>query len=128
MESKFISRIFKLTFVLALIAGLIIGFYYSYVEALGVISGAFWAMANVYFLKKVLEEWLKIEKRNYFLFYAFLQLKFPLLYLIGYALIKVKLFPILTLVVGGSLMFLAIFFLGIQRAILDKDSQTKGIV
>ena len=126
MESNFILQVIKVTFYLTMIVSPVIGYYMNEDNALGVLLGSFWGMANIYFLKKSLKEWLKVGHRNYLLFYTFIQLKFPLLYLAGYGLLKV--FPALYLVVGSSLPFAAIFFLGLYRAITEESSQTKGLV
>jgi len=126
IENNFISQVLKVTLILAVGATLIVGLYLNNEDALGVLFGSFWGMANIYFLKKSLEELLKAGDRNYLLFYTFMQLKFPLLYLAGYGLLKVL--PAMYLVIGSSLPFASIFILGIYRAITEESSQTKGLV
>jgi hypothetical protein len=120
MENKFISHIFKLTFCLALCAFFAMGFYQSFLEAAGILAGAGWSLANVYFLKKFLQEWLTQQPRDNWKAFIFLQIKFPILYLIGYVLLRLKLFPTFTLVIGFSLIFLAILLFGLQKIFLDK--------
>ena len=125
MERNFVSQSLKLTFPLAIIAFMAVGLYSDFFDGAGLFLGALWGMANVFFLKKSLESLLKTETRNGLLFFIFLQLKFPLLYVAGYFLLKA--FSPLYLVLGSSLVFISIFMLGIYLAISDKGSQTKGL-
>jgi hypothetical protein len=125
MENNFVSHAIKLTFPLAVFVSLVLGFCFNFFDASGVLLGAFWGMANVYCLKKSLENLLKTETRNGWLFFIFLQIKFPMLYLIGYFLLKV--FSPLYLALGSTLVFVSILMLGIYLAIFDKSSQTKGL-
>lgn len=122
MENNFVATVIKTTISLTIIASLSIGIYAGFSDGLAVFFGASWGMANLYFIKISLEKWLVPENRDHLMLFAFLQLKFPLLYLAGYGLLK--LFSPLYLVVGSSLIFLALFILGIYRAM----NQTKGLV
>ncbi len=122
MENNFISRVIKVTLILALAAYLITGIYAGFSLGMAVLLGAFWGMANLYFIKISFEKWLAPGNRDHLMLFAFLQLKFPLLYLAGYGLLKV--FSPLYLVMGSSLIFLAILFLGIYKVM----TQTKGLV
>lgn len=122
MENNFISYVIKVTLLLAIAATMITGLYAGFSEAMGILLGSFWGMANLYFIKISLEKWLVSGTRDHLVLFAFLQLKFPLLYLAGYGLLKV--FSPLYLIAGSSLIFLAIFFLGIYKAM----TQTKGLV
>lgn len=128
MTNNFVSKVVCTTWVLAFLVYLYMGFRGGFFESLGILLGAFWGMANIYFLKKTLEEWLKMGSRDYLKFFTFLQIKFIVLYAVGYALLSVKIFSPLSLLSGSSLIFLAIFLLGIYQAILDKASQKKGLI
>ena len=122
MENNFIARIMKVTLVLASATCFITGLYAGTSQGIGVLLGAFWGMANLYFMKISIEKWLVPGNRDHWVLFALLQLKFPLLYLGGYGLLKA--FPPLYLILGSSLVFLAIFFLGIYKMM----TQTKGLV
>ncbi|HEV8051587.1 MAG TPA: hypothetical protein VGP47_03765 [Parachlamydiaceae bacterium] len=122
MENNFITQVIKITFLLALAAFLITGFYVDFFQASGVFLGAFWGIANIYFIKISLEKWLDAKTRDHLMLFAFLQLKFPLLYLVGYGLLKM--FSPLYLILGSSLIFIAVLILGIYKA----TTQTKGLV
>jgi hypothetical protein len=48
-------------------------------------------------------------------------LKFPLLYLVGYLLLKSSLFPVLSLVVGFTLIFAVIVLKALGRLLLSLE-------
>jgi hypothetical protein len=122
MENNFIGNTLKITLALALATSLITTFYSGIFDAAGLLLGALWGMANLYFIKVSLEKWLAPGARDHLVLFAFLQLKFPLLYLAGYGLLKI--FSPLYLILGSSLIFLAVLFLGIYKM----TTQTKGLV
>lgn len=113
MDHKLISNILILSTILAFSAFLAAGFYTNFFDAFGILAGTGWGCLNFFFLKKLLQEWLKIDSRDFLKFYTMIAIKFPLLYLIGYGVLRWKLFPILNLLLGFSLIFIAIFMLGI---------------
>ncbi len=122
MENKLISSIMMLSVILAFSLFILVGFYTSFFEALGILTGTAWGCINIYFLKKLLEELLKIGSRNGLKFYTMIGIKFPLLYLMGYGILKWNLFPLLTLVLGFSLIFIAIFLIGLTTLFTRQEN------
>jgi hypothetical protein len=125
MDNKLMNDINKTTALLVVIAYFFFGYYQNFFDAIGILLGAGWGIANIFFLKKTLEEWLLPKDRNNLIFYTLLQIKFPLLYLIGYGLLWMRIFSVLSLLIGFSLVFIAIFLLGLVN-IFDKTKTTSG--
>jgi hypothetical protein len=114
MEHRFFRMVLNLTIGLAFFCFLILGLYQNFLLATGILWGAGWGLLNLYFLKKMLLEWLKLQGRNRLRLFFILQVKFPFLYLIGYGLLKLKLFSPFIFLMGFNLIFLAIFIITLQ--------------
>ncbi|WP_042281314.1 hypothetical protein [Candidatus Protochlamydia sp. R18] len=126
MEINFIFRLIKMTLFLAILASLFVYCYIDLSTSLGILSGACWACLNIYFLKMLLEEYLKLTSLNVLKFYTWIGIKFPLIYLTGYWLIKTQFFSVISLMSGFSLLFIAIFILGIAKIIFEKVKEKVG--
>jgi hypothetical protein len=126
MEHKLISYVILISFVLATITFIITGFYTNFFDALGILVGTIWSSTNLYFLKKLFQELLKIGSQNPLKLYTLIGIKFPLLYLIGYGVLKWKLFPLLNLILGFSVMLIAIFLLGMATLLSSKVQANIG--
>jgi hypothetical protein len=124
MELEFINRVIKTAFILAVIALIAVGFYYGLPYGLGIFAGAVWGCVNLFFLKQLVRNWLVAGPKDHLKIYAILGIKFPLLYLAGFGLLKIKYLPALNLLLGFSLIFAVIFLKGLGRLFLEK-SQAK---
>lgn len=113
MEHKFVSHVMILTLILAFCASLAVGFAQHFFNGIAILLGAGWGITNLYFLKKSLQEWLKIPPRNHLKLFMLLQIKFPFLYFIGYELLHLNIVSIFYFLIGFSLIFLSIFLLGL---------------
>lgn len=125
MELEFINRVIKTTLILAGVALIAVGFYYGLPYGLGIFAGAVWGCVNLFFLKQLVRNWLVVGPKDHLKIYTILGIKFPLLYLAGYGLLRIKYLPPLNLLLGFSLIFLVIFLKGLGRLFLEK-SQAKG--
>ena len=124
MELEFINRVIKATLILAVLCLIVIGFYYGLPFGLGIFAGAVWGCVNLFFIKQLARNWLIAGPKDYLKIYTILGIKFPILYLAGYGLLRIKYLPPLNLLLGFSLIFLVIFLKGLGRLFLEK-SQTK---
>lgn len=86
----------------------------GFVYALGILAGGGWGCANLYFLDKLLQEWLRGGKRSKVKFYTMVGLKFPFLYAIGFLILKIDFFSVIPLILGFSLIFISIILFGIK--------------
>jgi len=124
MELEFINRVIKTTLILAVIALIAVGFYYGLPYGLGIFAGAVWGCVNLFFLKQLVRNWLVAGPKDHLKIYTILGIKFPLLYLAGFGLLKIKYLPAFNLLLGFSLIFVVIFLKGLGRLFLEK-SQAK---
>ena len=112
------------TLILALLCLIVVGFYYGPQHGLGIFAGAVWGCVNLFFIKQLVQNWLIVGSKDYLKIYTILGIKFPLLYLAGYGLLRIKYLPPLNILLGFSLIFLVIFLKGLGRLFLEK-AQTK---
>lgn len=113
MDVRAISQLYKINLGLMLVAFVGTWHYLDLFDALGLLAGGVWGCANLYFLDKLLQEWLKGPLRSNAKFYTMVGIKFPVLYAIGFVLLKIDFFPIFSLISGFSLLFLSIIFFGV---------------
>ena len=126
MELEFINRVIKTTLILAGIALIAVGFYYGLPYGLGIFAGAIWGCVNLFFLKQLVRNWLVAGPKDHLKIYTILGIKFPLLYLAGFGLLKIKYLPALNLLLGFSLIFVVIFLKGLGRLFLEKTQAKRN--
>jgi hypothetical protein len=126
MELEFINRVIKTAFILAVIALIAVGFYYGLPYGLGIFAGAMWGCVNLFFLKQLVRNWLVAGPKDHLKIYTILGIKFPLLYLAGFGLLKIKYLPALNLLLGFSLIFVVIFLKGLGRLFLEKTQAKRN--
>jgi hypothetical protein len=121
MKLEFISRVIKVTLIVAVICLVVVGFYYGLSYGLGIFAGAVWGCVNLHLIKQVVGNTLTLEQKDYLKIFTILGIKFPLLYLAGYGLLKIEYLPALNLLLGFSLIFGVIFLKGLGRVFLEKN-------
>jgi hypothetical protein len=123
MESKFIRDVNIIALSLGMGSCIIVWYFFTFSVGLSILIGAAWGCVNLYFLKRLFEEYIKGADRNFLQCFAWLGIKFPLLYLLGFALLKLKFFSNFGLTGGFTLIFLAIFVLRITRAVINEEKR-----
>src|SRR3989338_7776882 len=112
MSNHFLKMSAKIGFslVLALAAGALLLGRASW--AGGVMVSACWMFLNIYFLYRLLEVGLKVENSKHpGRLLALSVLKFPVIYLTGYFILKTRFFPIESVLAG-----LTLFMIGLGAA------------
>jgi len=125
-DLSFLDRSLKTTGILLLIF-LPFGFYYfSSFVTLAIFTGGIWGMVNLIFLSALVRSTLRSEGADKFRAVSLLLIKFPLLYLSGYFLLKVPQFEAYHLLIGFTSLFGVIFLkvLGRLFLALDENNQT----
>ncbi|MGB8656394.1 MAG: hypothetical protein WCE90_01250 [Candidatus Zixiibacteriota bacterium] len=128
MGVEFIHRVIKTSLVVAVLCFLFVAVYYRFGFAAGIVAGTLWGCLNLWFLTQLVTEVFspgrEVRKRRVVLIAV---VKFPLLYVAGYILLKMRFFPAISLVAGFTLMFLVMFLKALGRWVLsldkDKDRQ-----
>lgn len=112
MELRGIQTVINMTGLLAISLCLLMTVYGAFLSGIGILLGAGWGCINLYFLKKLLQEMLLL--RNGFKLLIWMVIKCPMLYVVGYGLLKIIFFPLLSLVSGFSLILVAILIKGLR--------------
>lgn len=120
-DLSFISRTIKTTGAVLLL-GLLFGLYYfGPWPALAFFSGGVWGMLNIIFLTGLVRMTIRPDGVDTSRAIGMAVIKFPLLYLAGYFLLKVPQFEPLHLLAGFSVLFVVIVLKVVARAILGLD-------
>ena len=118
MGIEFIYRTIKTTLVLAVLVFVVVTIYFNFKTALGILVGAGCGCLNLYFLTNLIKEALSPEKPNKRKIALIALVKFPLLYLLGYFLLRLKYFSVVSLLSGFTLIFVVIFLKALGRWVL----------
>jgi hypothetical protein len=86
---------------------------------LAILAGAVWGSANLFFIKQLFKNWLIPGRRDFLKIWAILGLKFPILYLAGFGLLKTGYLPDLDLLIGFTLIMAVIFLKGLGRLLME---------
>ena len=119
MGIEFIHRTIKTTLILAALIFVVTTIYYDLKIGLGILVGAGWGCSNLYFLTNLIKEALSPEKPNKRKIALIASVKFPLLYLLGYLILRLKYFPVLSLLSGFTLIFVVLFLKALGRWVLS---------
>ncbi len=129
MGLEFITRVVKTSVIVSLIQLPFVAIYFDYRYGLGIVLGCLWGVVNLHFLRSVVVCYTNLSGRSKRQLLLLLLLKFPLLYLVGYLLLKWSLFPVLSLVVGFTLIFAVILLKALGRLLLSLDEfKTEGSI
>jgi hypothetical protein len=127
MGPEFIHRVIKTSLIVAVLGFLFVTVYYNFRFGAGILVGAVWGCANLYFLTNLITEIFspgkEVRKGKVILIVL---VKFPLLYLIGYVLLIIKYFPVVSLVLGFTLIFLVMFLKALGRWVLSLETSKKA--
>lgn len=123
MDLSFIVRTLKTTGILALIVLAFGWMYYDIFDVLAVFSGMIWGIVNFYFLTHLVRTVITPEGVDKIAAFGFMFIKFPLLYLAGYFLIKNPHFDTILLVFGFSSILAVMVLKVLSRVILGLDNK-----
>ncbi|NIN01005.1 MAG: hypothetical protein GTO24_23840 [candidate division Zixibacteria bacterium] len=123
MGVEFINRVIRTSLVLAALGFLFVTVYYDFKFGGGILAGTIWGCLNLLFLTHLITEVFtpgkEVSKGKVILIAL---VKFPLLYLLGYLLLRIRYFPPVSLLSGFTLIFLVMFLKALGRWILSLDS------
>jgi hypothetical protein len=129
MGIEFIYRVIKTSLILAVLILLFVTVYYDFKFGAGILAGCIWGCLNLYLLTQLITHIFspgKEVKKKKVVFVAVV--KFPLLYLTGFLLLKLNYFPPLSLICGFTLIFLVIFLKALGRWILSMNNDKSARV
>ncbi len=119
MEITFIDKIIKTTLAVAFLTFVVVSFYFGLPHGLAILAGAVWGSTNLFFIKQLVKNWLIPGQRDFLKIWVILGLKFPILYLAGFGLLKTGYLPELDLLIGFTLMMAVVFLKGLGRLFME---------
>jgi len=126
MGVEFIQRVIKTSLVVAALAFLFVTVYYDFKFGAGILAGTIWGCLNLNLLTHLITQIFspreRIRKGKIVLTAV---VKFPLLYLLGYILLRINYFPAVSLVSGFTLIFMVMFLKALGRWILSLEAEKK---
>lgn len=123
MGIEFIHRVIKTSLVLAVLLFLFVTFYHRFDYASGILIGCGWGCLNLYFLTSLITRATNpggIDRKRVVLLVL---VKFPLLYLSGYILLKLKYFPVTSLLAGFTIIFAVILLKALGLLIIPETQK-----
>jgi hypothetical protein len=126
MGVEFIHRVIKTSLVLAVLGFLFVTVYHDFRFGAGILAGAIWGCLNLLFLTHLVTEVFspgKEVRKGKVIIIALV--KFPLLYLCGYLLLRIDYFPPISLLSGFTLIFLVMLLKALGRWILSLEGNKK---
>lgn len=108
MINSFFKNISFLGVGLSAGTALIFLFIKNWIWSVGILTGSLWFFLNSFFLYQLLEIGLGAKSKHKERILIFSILKFPVLYLIGFFILKSRFFPIYSLLLGLTLYFIAL--------------------
>lgn len=124
MGIEFIHRAIKTSLILAFLIFLFVTFYYRVDYASGILAGCGWGCLNLFFLTNLITETTNLEGINKKRVLLLVLLKFPLLYLTGYFLLRINYFPVTSLLMGFTLIFAVVLLKALGKMVIS--STRKG--
>ncbi len=132
MGLDFINRVAKVSIILAAIQFPFVSLYGGWLLAIGIVLGCLWGAANIILIKYIITGVLSPNPSNKVKVLILAAVKFPVLYGLGYLLLKVGYFSPESLVMGFSIIFLVAslkavgIYLIDQNVIAAKSEKLKG--
>jgi len=124
IDFSFINRTLKTTCLVLLIFFPFGIYYLGFFSSLAILSGGIWGILNLILITMLVKYTLRPEGPDAGRAIAAAFIKFPLLYLCGYFLMKVSQFEVLHLLIGfsGFLVIIILKILGRLFTGMDKDT------
>ncbi len=119
MGLDFIGRVIKTS---AIVAALILIFgsvYYEWRHTLGISIGLFFNCANVWLIMELVKKTVTLGDRKPILVIGLAMVKFPILYLAGYLILKADIVPVVCLLIGFTLLFVVIVLKVLGRQLIN---------
>lgn len=127
MGLEFIDRVIKTTLVFAVLAAPFLMLYFGISLGLSVLIGGLWGVLNLLAIKYIILSLVKPGKRRKIMGLMILFFKIPVLYGLGYFLIKWDYLSVGGLLWGFSGILIVSTLKGISRSILKLDNKISNV-
>jgi len=123
MGLEFINRIIRTSLIVSALAFLFVAVYRNFPFGLGLFLGTAWGCLNLFFITQLVVEAFSLKKPNKGKLTLILLVKFPLLYYAGYILLRLRYFPVESLLIGFTLIFAITFLKALGQVLLSSVSR-----
>ncbi|OGC79731.1 MAG: hypothetical protein A2W07_07035 [candidate division Zixibacteria bacterium RBG_16_43_9] len=123
MGLEFINRIIRTSLIVSALSFLFVSVYRNFLFGLGLFLGTAWGCLNLFFITQLVVEAFSLKKPNKGKLTLILLIKFPLLYYAGYILLRLKYFPVESLLIGFTLIFAITFLKALGQVVLPSVSR-----
>jgi hypothetical protein len=118
MDLDFLTRVQKSTALVGAVTALLVAVYHDTGFALGLLVGCLWGIGNFYALGLLLRAVVTPKEVNRNRAFIFIAIKFPVLYVGGFFILRSEWFSPISLLVGFSLLFAVVLLKAGGRAIM----------
>ncbi len=122
MSLDFVNRIIKTSLILAGIAFPFLAVYIGIPFGVAFALGASWGCLNLFAIKMLVTQAIKPGDKSVLLILSFIFVKFPIIYVLGYLLVKWSYPPIYGLVWGFSSIMIVTVLKVLSRHLLKLDT------
>ena len=123
-DSGIIMRTLRTTGIVLLISFVFGAYYFGFWTSLAFLSGGIWGMLNFMFIAALIRATLRPDEVDVMHAVGFAAIKFPLLYVAGYFLLKIPQFDVYAVIIGSTMVLLVLVLKAVGRAILGMDSHS----
>jgi len=125
MGLEFLHRVMRATAVVGILAFAFAAVYYNIDFAWGLLIGCAWGMGNFWAMTRVITAVVTpgdVDRRHALILAA---IKFPVLYVAGYFILRSDWFSPISLLAGFSILFVVVVLKAAGRMFLNLDDRTK---
>jgi hypothetical protein len=117
-------RTLRTTGIVLLIAFAFGTYNFGFWPALAFLSGGIWGMLNLLFISALVRAAIRPDEVDVMRAIGFAIIKFPLLYVAGYFLLKIPQFDVMAVIVGSTMVLAVLVLKALGRAILGLDNKS----
>lgn len=125
LELQFLYKSLRLTLYLTLLIGAFLTYYYGGSFALGFVSGSFWNIFNFSILIRLIRSVFQTVKPSKIKIVLFFILKFGLLYVLGFVIIKYSGFSLWGILAGFSLLLVVLFLKALGKVLYERTNNLR---
>ncbi len=121
MGLEFIGRVIKTSLVVGALIIVFGSYYFDWNYSLGIFIGLLFSCANLWLTMGVIRHTVTIEERKRKPIVILAAIKFPVLYFIGYLILRSDIAPVSSLLIGFTLLFGIILLKVLGRLLMSSD-------
>jgi hypothetical protein len=121
MGLEFINRVIRTSLILAAVVLVFGSVYYDWRHAVGVSSGLVFGSVNLWFLMGLIKNTITPQPRRPLPILIISVVKFPVLYFVGYLLLRSGVAPVPSYVIGFTMLFAVILLKVLGRQLVDSS-------